>query len=356
MSYSLWHLYLLNIFLVSISLASFANPDTPSTSVAVDLLGNAKIGGRNHSLFVREAEYSITAPVDHLFDEAVLSLAAHRHHGVANFEIHEAFVSSSKLIGDTRFTLGQYFLGVGRLNRFHRHDWPFISSPKFFRTFFDSEGLLDSGFELSYLLPSKFYLNLTAGVTSGWTFGHSHSEGSTPIVPTHYARLSSYQDITDDIGTDFGLNYIGRVSSENKKMYFGGFDFVLKNRPQSYDKWLTQAEIWHKWEKQDSQASYQRKIGFYLYNQYGFSKELFAGLRLDYYSDLTKETEELGERLSNADYAIIPNLTYKNSEFLTFRLAYNYALKTQANAADATSQNIQFQCTYILGAHPAHDF
>ena len=135
-----------------------------------------------------------------------------------------------------------------------------------------------------------------------------------------------------------------------------GLDFVLKNRPQGYDQWLTQAEIWHKWEKPGNENSYQRKIGFYLYNQYGFSQTLFAGLRLDFFSDLTKETAELGERISNAEYAVIPNLTYKNSEFLTFRLAYHYNLVTESVSSDETSHNIQFQCTYLLGAHPAHDF
>src|SRR5690606_122720 len=96
--------------------------------------------------------------------------AAHSEDGTYLFEVHEAYLKSSKLLNRVRMKLGQYFLGIGRLNRFHRHDWPFTLVPKVHSTFFDSngEGVVDTGVEVSWLIPASFFLEWTLGITNGW--------------------------------------------------------------------------------------------------------------------------------------------------------------------------------------------
>src|SRR3989338_6739695 len=116
-------------------------------SAAVDIVGSVKTRKKSSGedrIDVREAELLLTGPIDHRFD-GLLSLAAHRENGVARAEVHEAFISSSKLVPRSRIKVGQYFLGIGRLNRIHRHEWNFISAPEVHQRFFGSEGLLDTG-------------------------------------------------------------------------------------------------------------------------------------------------------------------------------------------------------------------
>ena len=327
-----------------------------STAIAADIVGSFNLSekekGARDSFGVRETEISFYAPIDHIF-EGVLSIAAHQEGGQAVYEVHEANISSSKLVSGLSFKLGQYFLGVGRLNRFHRHDWPFVSAPKVFSEFFGSEGVFDSGGEVSYLLPSSIYLNITAGVTNSWTYGHAHNEGKKPKVPLHYGRISTF---FEPLGHGFssGLSFLSRTSAEGEKLQLLGFDGTLKIQESSFPELLVQLEAWHREISLES-SSKNTAAGAYLYSQYGFSKSLFAGLRLDYYSVLSLEDAN-GNKIDNSDYAIVPTITYKTSEFASFRLGYNHETSTQKNQDNLQKQYIELQSTFILGAHPAHDF
>ena len=118
------------------SSAAHADLGGLKTSVAVDLVGSFPIGDETssaqyqskESFKLRSAEFTFYAPIDPRFD-GVLSFAAHPEGSQAygEPEVHEAYISSAKLLDGFRFKLGQYFLGVGRINQIHQHDWPFIT-------------------------------------------------------------------------------------------------------------------------------------------------------------------------------------------------------------------------------------
>ena len=171
-----------------------------------DILGQAGLNNGNsasNQLQVREAEIVMYAPADHLFDGA-LSAAAHHEDGGFKFEVHEAYIGSTKLIPRSRFRVGQFFLGVGRLNQFHRHDWPFISAPRVQKDFFAEEAASDAGLEYSFLAPLPFYLDLTAGLTSGYGYGHFDGDGAKPKVPTHYFRAVTFAAFESGGGVQIG--------------------------------------------------------------------------------------------------------------------------------------------------------
>jgi hypothetical protein len=206
---------------IMLAVASVAQADSGGlqTSVAVDIVGNAfsrEKGSPASKLNVREAELFLYAPIDHLFD-GVLGIAAHQEKGAALFEIHEATIGSNKLIPWSRFRVGQYFLGVGKLNSVHRHDWPFTSAPKVHEEFFGKEGVDDTGIEYSVLPPLPVYLDLTIGVTNGWKYGHVHNSGKEPKTPTHYLRLANFVGLPLDGGLQTGLNYLSRKDSESTR-------------------------------------------------------------------------------------------------------------------------------------------
>ncbi|MEZ4743319.1 MAG: hypothetical protein R3B45_12880 [Bdellovibrionota bacterium] len=324
--------------------------------VAADGVGHFKLnkdGEANDAFQFREAEVTFYAPIDHLFD-GKLSLAAHREAGVSLFEMHEAVISSAKLIPYSSFRLGQYFLGIGRLNQIHRHDWSFISAPKVHREFFGEEGVLDTGGEYSLLLPLSFYLNITASVVNGWTYGHSHDEGSKPIVPTHYGRISTFWELSEDVGAAFGLNYLQRKAADATQMRLVGADAVIKWRRGSYNIFLIQGELWQRHLK-PKVGDRDSVFGGYLFSQFGFSKSLFTGCRFDYYT-VTSLKDANGKYVDNKSYAIVPTLTYKSSEFATFKLNVHHDTDVQAKRGDSISNTIELQTTFIIGAHPAHDF
>lgn len=326
------------------------------TSASVDMVGAFKADKSSDAtdrFDVREAEIMFASPIDHLFD-GVFSVAAHREDGVAMLEVHEAHLSSTKIIPRSRFRLGQFFLGVGRLNRFHRHEWPFIFAPKVHHVFFGSEGALDTGGEYSFLTPLPFFLELTTGVTNGWTYGHSHSEGKKPRKPTHYGRLTTYFDLPGNGGTQTGLNYLSRTAADGEQMTLLGIDMVAKWRHAGVLNVLLQGEAWQRRMK-PLRGKEETAFGAYLFPQYAWNSSLQAGVLLDYYTVPTLK-DITGSKVSNSENRVVPTITYKASEFSSLRIAYDWSTKKQDDQKDQNIQTIQTQATFMMGAHPAHDF
>lgn len=343
-------------FFCSASIASSLDATGLQISVAGDLVAEQALSSDSNALerlSPRSVELMFYAPVDHRFD-AVASATAHDERGELFFETHELWIGSSKIIPRGRFRIGQLFPAFGRLQRFHQHDWPFISAPEVHTRFFDDEGIIDTGAELSYLLPLPRFVELTLGVTSGWTFGHTHNEGAKPDIPTHYTRLATSFGAGQLGDTELGFNYVGRKSSQNTETFAFGLDFIAKKRKMRTLKYLIQSETWYREETRDP-GSTERTLGGYLYAQYGFNPSWQLGLRLDALTVLSQQ-DALGRGEDNLNFAWVPTLTFRSSEFATFRIAYN----DKRDAVDGSTINhdrfLQLQATFILGAHPAHTF
>jgi hypothetical protein len=325
------------------------------TSIAVDMVGSFKAdkdSAANDRLEMRGAEATFFAPVDHLFD-GLLSLAAHPESGETVFEVHEATLSTTKLVPRSKIKVGQFFLGVGRLNRTHQHDWAFVSAPVVHRTYFGDEGALDSGVEYSWLLPTATYLDLTVGVTNGWVYGHAHNEGEKPRRPTHYARLATFAELGEG-GLQAAANYLGRQSSDGEETRLVGIDAVAKWKNGRVTSWLIQSEAWQRLV-QPPAGDQETSAGAYAFIEYGLSESTAVGTRFDYFSVLSLK-DVSGDAVGNSIVAVVPTLTYKPSEFSRFRLAYDHKIIQQDGLEDRTDPVVETQAVFIMGAHPAHDF
>jgi hypothetical protein len=305
---------------------------------------------RPNLLGLREAELGVFAPADYLFD-AVAILAAHDEGGALWAEIHEVYIGSSKLIPHSRIRAGYYFLNFGRLNSFHRHDWPFISAPPTHARFFAQEAVTDGGFEYSWLVPfAPFYLDITAGVASGYTFGHAHRRGPTPIVPTHYVRALHYTPVGETSGMQWGLNYIGRKTDAEGQMTLVGLDWVAKFREFSQLRWFFQTEAWYR------NQNATQELGGYFYSQYGIpDTRLELGVRLDAYSQLNLKNAA-GQSLGNLEFGWVPQIAFKPSEFTQFRASYSTLYNLRGSSIQTQEHLLELQTLFILGAHPAHEF
>lgn len=329
-------------------LAVFGTHSLAADSSGLQVSGSADIVGsilQNSSSFeVREAEITLAAPVDHVFN-AILSAAAHPESGQTVFELHEAFLNASGLIPRTRFRVGQFFLPVGRLNQFHRHEWPFTQTPLPQQNFFGGEGVFDAGMDVAYLLPLPVFLEVSGGVTSGYTFGHTHTAGAQPIVPTHFLRTTFFSDLPSKGGAQLGFNYVGRVSSTGERLSLLGADLTGKWRSGKTLTFLVQTEGWQR------TLGGTREFSFYVYPQYGCECGLSAGFRMDYLTNLT--LRDAGT--SNWTEAYGPVFSYSPSEFSTLRLQYAYERAMLGNTP-TISHLLTLQAVFQLGAHPAHDF
>jgi hypothetical protein len=58
----------------------------------------------------------------------------------------------------------------------------------------------------------------------------------------------------------------------------------------------------------------------------------------------------------NLDYSLVPAITYRHSEFATFRAAYQLDFEKRADKSSQVSRAFQVQAVFLLGDHPSHDF
>jgi hypothetical protein len=335
---------------------------------AVDLVGDLGLENApadSSRLKVRSFELATFGPVDPLFD-AVVNVAGHDEAGSIELEVHEAYIASdivlSKLLAGTRFKAGRYLLGVGRLNQFHSHEWPFTSPPKAHQQFFDDEAAIDTGLEIGHLFSQTtddsdgWVYDLVAGVTNGWTYGHTHTGGRRPLAATHYVRPTIYRDLAESAGIMIGLNYLGRTDADSVRTQLTGIDVTFKKREGKTLRRLIQTEWYHRLQS-SSYLPLSEDFGGYLFYSQSIddSGGLSVGVRLDAYSNLSLRFLN-GEAKSNLDYALVPNLSYRASEFSTFRFTYGYAVDTRQGEDPRVEQKIELQLIALFGAHPAHDF
>jgi hypothetical protein len=324
------------------------------TAVNVDLVGDFAASQESAGLdrlYVRSAEVVFYAPIDHML-EGALSLAAHPEGGEMVAEVHEAYVSTDKLIPMSQLRVGQFFLGIGRLNQYHQHEWPFISTPIVHERFFGPEGVSDAGAEYRILLPLPFYLDLTLGVTNGFNFGHAHTEGEKPRKNTHYARLVTFASF-DAFDMQTGVSALRRHDSAGEEVTLVGWDLTAKRKNREIMKYLWQSEVWYR-EQKPMDAPKEKNLGAYVHPQYGFDSRLELGMRFDYFTNLSLK-DAAGANVRNSESGVSPTLGYRISEFSVARLAYEYR---QTVLDDAKTENhlIQTQVAFSLGAHPSHSF
>ncbi|WP_372655760.1 hypothetical protein [Halobacteriovorax sp.] len=326
-------------------------------SAAGDFLyehGINKDSSATDKLIMRGVELSIYAPVDDRFN-GVLTAAAHDENGETVVELHELYMSSFSLIPRSNIRVGQYFLSVGRLGRSHQHDWVFTRAPKFYRSFFGDEGLIDSGAEYSYMLPTDNIYNLIVGVTSGYKYGHSHTEGSKPKVPTHYARFSRFFEFSSTSGLDIGLSYLGRTDSQENDLKLAGIDLTAKWRKGRMTEYLLQSELWYKNEL-DISNELKEQVGMYVFNEFGLSVQNSFGLRLDAFKDLSKRNALTNRISNNISYGTLVQHTFTSSEFLKVRSTIAHEFDREEGLTTSKDTRATVQMIFILGSHPAHDF
>lgn len=349
----------ISVLLLLLTNSALADNGGINISAAADILfeqGINKSSSAKENLEMRSAELTLYSPIDHNFN-GVISLAAHDHEGENVFEVHELYIENTSLIPRSTFKVGKFFLGIGRLNRFHRHDWLFTSTPKVNEEFFAEEAAFDSGAEYNYLLPTETVLNLTLGVTVGDDFNHEHDhdedaaghedEKEKAKYPTHYLRFSHFKEFSTSKGMETGFNFLRKKNAHGEEQTFLGLDYILKNREGKTNTFILQSEVWFRESKEAGQKS--EKLGGYVFNEYSVFESSSIGVRLDTLKDLTTGSDLI-------DYGITGQYTFNSSEFAKVRASISHSFSKENGTTTNKDSKAMLQLVFILGSHPAHVF
>ncbi len=326
-------------------------------SVAGDMVYQQSLSEESDAgdkVLLRGAELLFFAPTDHNFD-GVISAAAHDEGGNVMFEVHEMYLASSKIIPYSNFRVGQFFLGIGRLNRFHQHDWNFTYAPRVHRDLLDNEGVFDSGLEYTLYLPTDLPLELTVGITSGFRFGHAHTAGAGPLAPTHYARMAGFYPFSSTNGVQLGFSYLGRKENNKNRMQLIGSDLTAKWRDGKFIRLLLQSEAWFRTQK-NAFGEVSQQAGLYLFGEYGLSQANSIGLRVDGFKDLTKENSITNKSINQIHYGFTGQWTFHSSEFTKVRATVTHEMEMEEGVQTIDDSRFDLQFIFIMGSHPAHEF
>jgi hypothetical protein len=261
----------------------------------------------------------------------------------------------------------------GLLSHLHREALPQIDPPNVLTRFFGEEQFRETGAELSWVAPLPFFLEGLVGVFNGdneTSFGRGKL--SRPLVT---GRLRTFIELGDFGAIQLGASVANGDTPERHRNTLIGVDAKYRYKPEGWQHSLftllgeaifqnRRVDVLGEDTDGDGvqdtpdETRVRDRWGWYVGGELqpfrsGWLSRLAGGFRYDWTQFPTQRGRE---------WAVGPYLAFMPSEFLRFRLGYKH---TERDKRDGFTDNessarkvdeILFQATFFLGAHPAHPF
>jgi hypothetical protein len=337
------------------------------TQSNVEKAQGGTFAGQENRFFPREVELSLFGQIDpYAYAEVRIEAGEASRGGELNVNLAEAAVTLLTLPFGTQAKFGQMRNRFGYSNMIHEHDLPWVDRPNVLRRFFGDDGLKEKGVEVTIVPDLPFYLEGLVGVFNGdneTAFGRGSLQ-----VPLFTGRLRTFLELGDASALQLGMSVASGETGEKRHDTLLGWEGRYKYRP---DGWL------HPLLTLTGEAIYSLRqvlvgadtngdgltdlinkrehdrFGWYLGGEVQPFRRWAAGVRYDW----TQLPVNPG-----SERAVEPYITFWPSEFLRFRLAYKNTERTHRDGFDLNGgsarrvDEVLFQGTFILGAHPAHPF
>jgi hypothetical protein len=331
------------------------------TQKNVEKASAGTFSGRENRFFPREIELNLFGQIDPYARADVRIEAGEETPGAeTDVRLAEATITLLSLPYGTQAKLGQMRNRFGWSNVVHEHDLPWVDRPDVYRVFLGEDGLVEKGAEATWVpdfLP--FYLQVLGGVFNGdneTAFGLGRLR--TPLVT---GRVVAFFELTDTMGLQVGTSVANGVTSDQLHSTLVGYDIKYKYRPEG---WLhplltlgSEGIYSIRQVTNDPGAPFDKdtkgRFGWYGWVEVQPWRQWALGARYDATQYPT---------MAGFQWAVEPYVSYWPSEFLRFRAAYKHTERTHRDGFDANGgsgrvvDELLFQATFILGAHPAHPF
>jgi hypothetical protein len=331
--------------------------------------GGGTFAGQENRFFPREVELSFFGQIDPYASGLVRIEAAEEAPGQeSGVTLAEAYLTLLTLPFGTQARLGQMRNRFGWSNEIHEHDLPWVDRPNVMRNFLGAEGLQEKGGELTFVPDLPFYIEALAGIFNGdneTAFGRQTLQH--PLVT---GRLRTFLELGDEHAVLLGMSVASGYTDDRNRSTILGWEMRYKYRP---DGWLHPlitftGEGLYSMRKADvgvdldgdgaiDQVDKRQRnhSGLYAGLEVQPFRRWAGGVRYDWSQYPVNPGWE---------WAIEPYVSFWPSEFLRFRLAYKHTDRSPQtrdafNLNDASARKVDellFQASFILGAHPAHPF
>ncbi len=306
----------------------------PEISFSGDVLALA--GDGREDFDDREFELDFQSVLDP-FSRTRWTLAFSPEEGV---EIEEGWILYAGLPGGLELKAGKYRQRFGALNQQHLHALPQTDYPLALSSYFDEEGLAQTGVALSWLLPrpwataNEIILEVTDGENEA--FGGESFDRLAVL-----GRLKNYWDLGAATYLEWGLSGISGRARGGLDTEILGSDLTVHWQPPSRAKyreitWRTEVL---RSERDDERGIEQRATGGYSYVEGLLRRNLYAGVRYDRVED------PFDPRQVTRGWS--PYITWWQSEYV--RLRAQFAMLEEPEGSN--DDEFTLQITWAAGPH-----
>jgi hypothetical protein len=335
------------------SLGRYFQSFNPDISVIGDFVGhysNREGGELDDEFLFRELELGLSGHVDP-YTRADVFLGIHRHEGDWHIHLEEGYLTYLGLPWDLQPRIGRFKSSFGKANPQHLHALPWVEYPFVVQNYFGEEGLSGDGVGLSWLVPNPWeqYIDLTYEVINN---DSSLFAGEETDDFVHLVHLKNFLDLSEASTLETGLSFATAPNDEGhggNRTYVEGFDLTYKWRPPQaglYKSLLWQTELLA--AQADLIGGQETTWGMYSAADYQFARRWSIGTRYDY--------SQMPYSSSRHEHGLSAYLTFMQSEYLFWRLAYQYTDRNFRVHGDKQEHEIFVQCNFGLGPHRAHKY
>jgi len=331
--------------------------------------------GLENYFFPREVELSLFGQIDPYARAEVRFEAGQEERGQdISVSLAEANLTLMTLPFNSQAKLGQMRNRFGLTNQVHEHDLPFIDRPDALVQFLGQEGLVEKGAEFTWVPPLPFYLELLGGVFNG---DNETALGLGSLkYPLATGRARTFFELGDWGAIQLGMSVANGLQPDRLNNLILGWDAKYKYVPEGWQHALltVAGEVLYQIRRVNvfgedldgdgvpdtpNEKRTRHRVGWYGYGdvqpfRFGPLSRFSAGFRYDW----TEYPTNPGHQ-----WAVQPYLSFLPSEFLRFRVGYKHTEGDTPGCCTNTGvgsarikDELFFQSTFILGAHPAHPF
>ncbi len=325
----------------------------PDISVNADFVGhysNREGGEFDDEFLFRHFEIGFAGYIDP-YTRADIFLGIGRHGGEWHTHLEEAYLTYLGLPWDLQARVGRFKSTFGKANPQHLHALPWVEYPFMIQNYFGDEGLSGDGLGVSWLIPNPWdkYIELTYEIINNDSSLFAGEEADDFV---HLLHLKNFFDLSAASTLEAGLTFATAPNDEGhggNRTMVGGLDLTYKWRPPQtgkYRSFLWQTEVLA--AQADLRGGQETMWGMYTAADYQFARRWVAGVRYDY--------SQMPYSSSLHEHGYSGYLTFLQSEYLYWRLGYQYTDRNFRVHDDTEEHELFMQCNFSLGAHPAHGY
>lgn len=343
------------------------NALNPEISVTGDVVGGWTAPGEGESgaaAIPREFEFSFVSALDP-YARAKVFLSAERELEIAGLEdaihmesglevgdeeeeeeheeehggieLEEAYAQFVGLPGNLGLKLGQFRQELGLYNRWHTHALFEVERPLATVAFLGDHGLIQTGASLALpgvqLGPATQTIVLEATRADNPLF-----EGGTDL--SYLGRVQSFIELGSGAFLQLGVNGVtGDNDDLDLRSRLVGVDAYFRWAPpaRSLYRELTLKGEWY-WVDRDVGSLDLDGRGGYAQASFRWDRRWITGLRADYLDGFGEEPTA---------WALVPSVTYWQSEWVRFRLQYDFIKQSGLDG----HHTVMFQTVFAVGPH-----